>query len=165
MRVKNNKELELLHSQVLDWIDLNEAQFERNGKKLYDEENLVRIQRFANAPLGYLTERIELNKEVLKSYHKLHHTILLAGFTGFYAIILSQSILKIAETEIFLERLYYLALILSLLIGALIAIRIKFTSHILRGIGLLRVIRDSEIEIYYLTKIIEGRCPKSEKIN
>ena len=151
--------------QIIDWVEDNDAQFVKNGEKLYDEENLKRITRFAYAPLEYLDERIELNKAVLKDYHKLHQSILIAGFTGFYAIVFSQSILELVKTTEITQTTYnYVALIILLLISAYVATRIRLTSKILKYTGLLRVIRDSEIEIYYLTKIKEHRIDKSGRV-
>jgi len=62
-------------------------------------------------------------------------------------------------------------LFLFLIIIGIIAIALqyymKISFHFLRCIGLLRVIRDSEIEIYYLSKIKEYRssikCPNCGK--
>lgn len=155
-----------IYNEVLKWIEENEAHFKKNCKILYDKENLERIKRFTNAPMEYIDERIELNKKVSESYHKFYQSILLAGFTGFFAILLSQSIVSFVDTLeiksivplVFTHIDFkYLAVILILLIGTIIAIKIRITPHILRWIGLLKVIRDSEIEIYYLSKIKEYR--------
>lgn len=161
--VENKKEDEekgRIYDEVIQWINENEAHFKKECKKLYDPENLDRIKRFANAPIDYIEERIELNKEVLKSYHKLHHSILLAGLTGLFAILLSQSIIEFFRT--FQAR--YLALLILLGIGSFIAVKNHLSYRILKWIGLLKVIRDAEIEIYYLSKIKEYRnsmkCPK-----
>jgi len=147
------EEKERIYNEVLEWINENDAHFKRKGKILYDKENLERIKRFANAPMQYIDERIELNKKVSESYHKLHHSILLAGITGFVAILLSQSIMKFLETS----QLWYLVPIFLLAIGSLIAMKIRLSHILLRRMGLLRVIRDAEIEIYYLSKIKESR--------
>lgn len=147
------EEKERIYKEVLKWIEENDAHFKRNGKLLYDKENLERIKRFANAPMEYIDERIELNKKVSESYHKLYQSILLAGFTGFFAILLSQSILSFVST---LE-IKYLVVISLLVIGSIIAVVVHPTPLILRWIGLLKVIRDSEIEVYYLSKIKEYR--------
>ena len=147
------EEKERIYNEVLEWINENDAHFKRKGKILYDEENLERIKRFANAPMEYINERIELNKEVSKSYHKLHQSILLAGLTGLFALLLSQSIIEFFRTF----QISYLVLIVLILIGSVISVKIHLTSLILRWVGLLKVIRDSEIEVYYLSKIKEYR--------
>jgi len=148
-----------IYNEVDEWIKANDAHFKRKGKILYDEENLERIKRFANAPMDYIDERIELNRKVSESYHKLYHSILLAGFTGFFAILLSQSIISLVDTF----DIKYLGIIVILVVGAIIVAKVRITPHILRWIGLLKVIRDSEIEIYYLSKIKEYR--KKRKVN
>lgn len=147
------EEKERIYNEVLEWINENDVHFKRNGKILYDKENLERIKRFANAPMEYINERIELNKEVSKSYHKLHQSILLAGLTGLFALLLSQSIIEFFKTF----QISYLVLIVLILIGSVISVKIHLTSLILRWVGLLKVIRDSEIEVYYLSKIKEYR--------
>ena len=148
-----NYEKERIYDEVLEWIKENDAHFKKNGKILYDEENLERIKRFANTPMAYIDERIELNKEVSKSHHKLYHSILLAGLTGFLAILSSQSIIEFFKTF----ELKYLVLLFLLGIGSIIAVKIHLTYLVLKWIGLLKVIRDSEIEVYYLSKIKEYR--------
>lgn len=151
---QNRKDEETeIYNEVEKWIKENDAEFKRNGKELYDPKNLQRIKRFANAPMDYIDERIELNKKVSQDYHKLHHSILLAGITGFVAILLTQSIMKFLETS----QIWYLVLLISLIIGSLVAMKIRLSHILLRRMGLLRVILDSEIEIYYLSKIKENR--------
>lgn len=135
------------------WINDNSDHFKENGEILYDEDNLKRIKRFADAPMQYIDERIELNKGVSKNYHKFHHSILLAGITGFFAVLLSQSVIGFFETF----HVRFLILIILLVIGSVIAMKIHLTYLILKWIGLLRVIRDSEIEVYYLSKTKEYR--------
>lgn len=160
---KENEEKERIYNEVLKWIKENEAQFKRNCKELYDKENLERIKRFANAPIDYIEERIELNKEVLKSYHKLHHSILLAGLTGLFTILISQSVIEFFRTF----QIKYLVLLILIGVCLIIAVKVHLSFLILRWTGLLRVIRDSEIEIYYLSKIKEYRnsikCPNCGK--
>jgi hypothetical protein len=144
----------------------NDAHFKRNGKILYDKENLEKIKRFANAPMGYINERIELNNKVSESYHKFYESIVLAGFTGFFAILLSHYIISLVDTLeipsiIPLVVTYIdfksLAAIVILLTGTIIAIKIRITHLILRWIGLLKDMLDSEIQIYYLSKMKEYR--------
>jgi len=53
---KENEEKERIYKEVRKWINENAAQFKRNGKELYDPENLKRIKRFANAPIDYIEE-------------------------------------------------------------------------------------------------------------
>lgn len=165
------EEKERIHNKVREWIKDNDAHFKRNGKILYDEENLKRIKRFANAPIDYIDERIQLNKKVSESYHKFYQSIVLAGFTGFFAILLSHYIISLVDTLevtsiIPLVVTYIdvksLVAILILLIGTIIAIKTHITYLILRWIGLLKVMLDSEIEIYYLSKIKEYRKKKEE---
>jgi hypothetical protein len=148
-----DEEKENIYNEVLKWINENDAHFKRNCKPLYDKENLERIKRFANAPMDYIDERIESNKKALESSHKLYLSILLAVFTGFVAILFTQSITSYVNTL----NIKYLVVPALLLIGSFLALKMHLTPHILRGIGLLRVIRDSEIEIYYLSKIKEHR--------
>jgi hypothetical protein len=147
-----------LYQEVINWIIENDTQFLENKQKLYDERNLQRIKRYAGTPNEYIEERMELNKDVLKNYHKLHHTIILAGFTGFYALILSQTILNFIESTTVTHFSWkYFIMILLLVLGALIAVKIRFTYLILKWTGLLKVIRDSEIEVFYLSKIKQSR--------
>jgi len=159
-----NEEIDHIYKEVLEWIKKNDAQFKRNCKELYDKENLERIKRFANAPIDYIEERIKLNKEVLKSYHKLHHSILLAGLTGLFTILISQSVIEFFKTF----QIRYLVFLAFLGICLFISMKVHLSFLILRWSGLLRVIRDSEIEIYYLSKIKEYRnsikCPKCNEI-
>jgi len=125
-------------------------QFGEKGKELYNKDNLDRIKRFADAPVDYIEERIELNKEVLRNYHKLHQSILLALLTSFYFSLL---VLSLSQGK------YSLSLIL-IIIG-IMAIPLQYykniSFHFMRLIGLLRVIRDSEIEVYYLSMIKKNR--------
>jgi len=147
------------------WRGDNPDHFKPEGKILYDEKNLKRIKRFADAPLGYIEERIELNKEVSKNYHKLHHSILLAGITGFYILILYQFVVSFIEViplintpEMSIHNFGKpLSLLAVLIISPLIVRAVHFTYHVLEWTGLLKVIRDSEIEVYYLTRIKEHR--------
>jgi len=157
-RKLSDEEKERLHEEVIEWIEENDAHFKRNCEKLYDEKNLDRIKRFASAPKDYIDERIELNKEVSRNYHKMHTTILLAGFTGFYAVLLSSSITVPANTtEITLNTHLHIVIVAILVAGALLAPRIRLTYRLMKMVGLLKVILDSEIEIYYLSKIKEHR--------
>lgn len=154
--MSRNEETEI-YNEVIEWVNVNDAHFKRNCKPLYDEENLKRIRRFANTPIEYINERFELNKKVSEAYHKLHHSILLAGITGVFVILLSKSIIEFVKT---LQFKYFVLLILTV-IGLMIVKKIHLGYLVLRWSGLLRVIRDSEIEIYYLSKIKVNR----EKIN
>jgi hypothetical protein len=142
-----------IYKEVIDWIEEYPEHFGKKGEELYDTKNLERIRRFANAPRGYIDERIELNKDVTKNYHKLQHSIILAGFTGFFAILLTQSIMEFFKTY----QLQYLILWVWLACGAIIAMKTHLSYLVLKWIGLEKVIRDSEIEIYYLSKIKEHR--------
>jgi len=151
---KGKDEETVIHEQVVEWVKNHDAHFKRNCKPLYDEANLEkRIKRFANAPIDYIDERIALNKKVSENYHKFHHSILLAGITAFITILLAQVLMKFLETS----ELWYLGLLISLIIGSVVATKIRPSYTLLRWMGLLRVIRDSEIEIYYLSKIKENR--------
>lgn len=151
--MSEKEEKERIYNEVLEWINKNPTHFKRNCKPLYDEDNLKRIRRFDNAPIDYINERIELNKEVSKSYHKFHQSIILAGVTGVFAFLLSKSIIEFFETS----QISYLVLIILILIGSVIGVKIHITLLVLRWIGLLKVIRDAEIEVYYLSKIKEYR--------
>lgn len=164
----DRKDVSALLEEVKDWIEDNKAHFYENCKELYDEDNLERIKRFADSPLEYLKERMELNKEVLKNYHKLHHSILLAGITGFYLLIVTNFIKTLMENyqnvtinTIVLDLrnipIINICVFIVLLVGPIIAIKIHLTYQILKWIGLLRVIRDAEIEVYYISKIMEAR--------
>jgi hypothetical protein len=156
------------------WIKEHDAHFKRNCKELYDLENFERMKRFANAPMDYIDERIELNKDVTKGYHKLHTSILLTGLLGFYLFLLGQTLTSFLNTfkitsvnstyQISNIDIPISVFLLILFIVPFIAIKINLKFRIMRWIGLLTVIRDSEIEIYYLAKIKEYRnsieCPK-----
>lgn len=157
------EEKERLHNEVLDWIKDNSAQFKPNGKIVYDKENLERIKRFACAPIEYIDERIELNKEVSKNYHKFYTTIILAGFTAFYAVLLTDTILSLVNISEITNVVYVKAfLLIALLVGACLAPKFRLTFKLMKFIGLLRVIRDAEIEVYYLSKIKEYRESKKK---
>jgi len=175
---KENDEKVRIYNEVLKWIHDNDAHFKRNCKKLYDLKNLERIKRFANAPIDYIEERIELNKEVLKSYHKLHQTILFTILSGFYfyvLILLIQSCLMPLLSRFTIYDFILLMIkgelaIWSLIIWGCIGLIILWgarNGRILKYSGLLKVILDSEIEIYYLSKIKEYRnsikCPNCGK--
>jgi len=140
-------------NEVRKWIEKHPKQFGEKGKELYNKDNLDRIKRFADAPVDYIEERIELNKEVLRNYHKLHQSILLALLTSFYFSLL---VLSLSQGK------YSLSLIL-IIIG-IMAIPLQYykdiSFHFMRLIGLLRVIRDSEIEVYYLSMIKKNRMPE-----
>ena len=154
---KKDEETEI-YNEVIEWIEKNDAHFKRNCKILYDSKNLERIKRFANAPMDYIDERIALNKKVSESYHKLYQSILLAGFTGLIVVLFSQSVVSFAKSEI----TFLSFVIILIFIGSISIIAAMEKTSFLRLIGLLKVIRDSEIEIYYLSKIKEHR--KKEKV-
>lgn len=155
----DNVEMKILESDVKQWIEDNPAQFKPNSGINYDCENLKRIRRFADSPVEYLIERIELNKAVLKDYHKLHHTILMAGITGFYAIVISQLSLSILEkwTTDTNNAEFQLLILVYIILSAIFVVLGGLPTLVLKWSGLLRRIRDSEIEIYYLSKLLESR--------
>lgn len=163
---KSNKiDEEKLLCEVEKWTEEHPYHFGKKDKVFYDRENLYRIKRFAGAPIGYIEERIELNKEVSKGYHKLHLNILLAGFTGLYVYLLARSIVSITEISNICKMTFSnfanIILFIILISGGVIAVIWQYYGHltakILKWIGILRVIRDSEIEIYYLSLIKENR--------
>jgi len=153
----NDIEGTIVYLKVIEWIADNDSHFKENEKPLYDEKNLERIKRFANAPIDYIDERIELNEKVSENYHKIHTSILLAGVTGFFGYLLSNSMINMANATDYIIKQKNMLLFFSvfLLMGFALLLNIKM--HILKSTGLLRVIRDSEIEIYYLSKIKEHR--------
>lgn len=105
---EENVERERLYKKVIDWIENNHAQFGKCGQEFYDPDNLERIRRFAKAPMEYIDERIELNKEVSKGYHKLHTTILLAGFTGIYSSLIVYSFTQAIMIHFFKYDLFFI---------------------------------------------------------
>lgn len=162
-----------LYKEVLEWIEDNSAQFKKNGKILYDKNNLERIKRFAGAPLEYINERLEINKKVLESYHKLYQTILLAVFSSFFLLSLYELFIKPIFSQVSLDLVLspkieiirniqptivfsILGLVLWLVFWYSVLKLIK-GAWFLKLTGLLKVIRDSEIEVYYLSKIKEYR--------
>lgn len=162
-----------LYKEVLEWIEDNSAQFKKNGKILYDKNNLERIKRFAGAPLEYINERLEINKKVLESYHKLYQTILLAVFSSFFLLSLYELFIKPIFSQVSLDLVLspkieiirniqptivfsILGLVLWLVFWYSVLKLIK-GARFLKLTGLLKVIRDSEIEVYYLSKIKEYR--------
>ena len=98
--MSKEEEKKRIHEEVVNWINENDAHFKENCKILYDKENLERIKRFADAPIEYIDERLEANKEISKSYYKFHHSILLAGFTAFYAVLLTQAIISLVTASV-----------------------------------------------------------------
>lgn len=156
--MSKEEEKEKIHKEVVEWIDKNDKRFKENCKNLYDKDNLEKIKRFAGAPIEYINERLEMNKEVAKSYHKIHQSILLAGLTAFYAVLLTQIILSIVNASEITYNFYLnISLLMFLIIAALLAPRFRLTYKLMKFVGLLRVILDSEIEVYYLSKIKEYR--------
>lgn len=164
--MSKEEEKERIHKEVVKWINENDTRFKENCKILYDKENLEKIKRFAGAPIEYIDERLEANKEISKSYHKIHQSILLAGFTAFYAVLLTQAVISLVTeivtastiTPTFILYIIYIGVLIG---SALLVPRFHFTFKLMKLVGLLRVILDSEIEIYYLSKIKEYR--KTEK--
>jgi len=98
--MSKEEEKKRIHEEVVNWINENDAHFKENCKILYDKENLERIKRFADAPIEYIDERLEANKEISKSYYKFYHSILLAGFTAFYAVLLTQAIISLVTASV-----------------------------------------------------------------
>ncbi len=159
--MSKEEEKERIHKEVVEWIDDNNAHFKENCKELYDKDNLDRIKRFAGAPIEYIDERLEANKGVSKSYHKFHLSILLAGLTAFYAVLLTQIIMSLLYAPaITLQFIKEFIVLVVLIVSALVLPRFRIAYRLMKLVGLLRVIRDSEIEVYYLTKIKEYRKPK-----
>lgn len=161
---------EVILKEVEKWVNGNKAQFYPKCMPLHDKANFDRIKRFVDAPTEYIDERIELNKEVSKNYHKLHSSILLAGFTGFYFILLSNVLSNLIEKYGNVDLIYLITnfklsyisnldvvSLIFLLFLPFIAVLLNFKYVILKKSGLLKVIRDSEIEIYYLSKIKASR--------
>jgi len=158
-----------LFSEVQNWICVNKKHFyDDKCNPIHDEENLERIKRFADSPCEYLKERLELNKDVSKNYHKLHHSMLLAGTSGFYLLIVSSFVKylldKYGASTLLSFRFSFWSIpiieglvIAGLILGPIIAVKIRLTTKLLSWLGLLRVIRDSEIEVYYISKILEAR--------
>lgn len=169
-------EKKILSDVKKDWIDEYPKKFYRCGKPekgqgLYDVENLERIQRFAGAPDEYIKERIELNKEVSKNYHKIYTSILITVILGTGILTLKDTITNIGKliveekwiTEGTLSWAgWYYVIIITLVLVALFMINWKKTT-LLRWTGLYKVIIDSEIEIYVLTKIQQERAQKRRK--
>lgn len=164
------KDEKVILEEVKKWVNGNKAHFYHNCKPLYDKENFDRIERFVDAPTDYLDERIDLNKEVSKNYHKFHSSILLAGFTGFYFILLSNVLSNLIEKYGNVDIIYLITnfklsyisnfdvvSLIILLFLPFVAVLLNLKYVILKKSGLLKVIRDSEIEIYYLSKIKVSR--------
>ena len=122
------EEKKRIHEEVVNWINENDAHFKENCKILYDKENLERIKRFADAPIEYIDERLEANKEISKSYYKFYHNILLAGFTAFYAVLLTQAIISLVTASVitltFILNIIFLGV---LIVSALLVPRFRIT--------------------------------------
>lgn len=145
------------YKEVITWIKSNPSHFGDSKNPIYDPDNLKRIKRFANSPLEYLDERIELNKKVSENYHKIHTSILTAVASGFYGYLLTTAITNVVNTNdqsILQNNVMFIIILLASLVMAKL---LKAQTIMFKLTGLLRVVRDSEIEIYYLTKIKENR--------
>jgi len=158
--------------QVRNWIENTKGDhFKENCKPLYDEKNLERLKRYHNSNEEYLLKRMDLNEEVLKKYHTLYYTILTAFTTGFILFLSSQLLLKGLTGEITsiinelnIIKIFFLALmVISLGSGFSVIFSLKVRRFLLKRSGLLNVLHDTEIEIYYISKIFEYRKKQKDK--
>lgn len=157
-----------MSARARKWVKTHTSQFGTVDRPYYDVTNMERIKRFKDAPDDYIDERIELNKEVLKNYHTFYQKMLLIGFEGVYIYLLVHSAYTFfsnPNSTMTLQDRNFVVFCWILAVGLLLMI-LQYFWHLsftfFKTIGLLRVIRDSEIEIYYLSLIRKDRKTKSK---
>jgi len=150
---------------VESWIMENMVEFFQDGKPLYRDDFLDRCQRYENAPTEFLVKKLNVLPDAMKWYLQIFQGLLFAGLLTLSLALFYRTI------DIFLNfsgapmEKYTFVFIIVYFLVLIIGSKLKrgtskspWLSDFIQKWFLIKTnLKELEIEMYYIAKILEDR--------
>ncbi len=148
---------------VQRWISGNPEFFNIEGNTGYRQSTIDGMKRYLHSPTKYLETRLKTLPDAIKWYFQALQIILFTGLLGVVLILIKTSVDNIVSTSIFTTQRFnwiqdskwMFPLIVAL---GIFGIRDRIVVWIQRAAKIRMNFREIDIEIFYITKILETRA-------
>lgn len=168
-------EKEKVTDLVRKWVDTNPSEFRESGtnQELYREAIFERCKKYVDAPDEYLNLRQKTLPEERKWYFNVFQTVFIAGVfglgTSLFILFLNNLLTWLQKSPLDLNFLGWI-LPLALLVVVILSLREDekhktswLSAFIQKRFRILHNLKELDIEMYCVSKIIETRKEKEKE--